>query len=80
MRIWYFSANPGMGWITAGYTVNGRRFRSLVWSQAGQMFVTTGAKISGDLQRHNFTPDQTAAYNAFIKSGAWSVEYKEGIA
>ena len=80
MKIWYFSVYPGMNWITVGYTVNGKRFTSLVWSQAGQLFVNTGAKITNDLQRHNFTPAQTAAYNAFIKSGAYSVEYEEGVA
>lgn len=79
MKIWFFEGDPETGFVKAGYTVNGKRFASLVWSQAGQLFVTTGARITGDLQRHNFTPAQTAAYNAFIEGGAWSVEYKEGV-
>lgn len=79
MKIWFFEGDPETGLIKAGYTVNGKRFVSLVWSQAGQLFVNTGAKITGDLQRHDFSAAQTAAYREFISGKSWSVEYKEGV-
>lgn len=80
MKIWFFQTDPKTGLTSAGYTVDGKRYVSLVWSQAGQLFVTTGARITGDLRQHDFTPAQTAAYKEYCEGSAWSVEYKEGIA
>lgn len=80
MKIWYFEADPEMGWTKAGYTVDGKRYTSLVWEQAGQLYVITGKAITGDLRRHNFTPAQAAAFEEFCKGSSWSVEYMEGVA
>ena len=59
--------------------MNGKRFVSLVCSQASRLYVNTGAKITGDLVLHWFSGEQTAAYNAFIEGQSWAVEFKEGI-
>lgn len=79
VKIWYFEGDPEMGFVKAGYTVNGKRYVSLVWSQAGQLYVSTGAKITGDLVFHWFSEKQTAAYKAFCEGSKWAVEFKEGI-
>lgn len=80
MKIWYFSVYPGTNWITAGYTVNGKRYASIVWNQAGRLYVRTGAEITNDLVFHWFSEEQTAAFNEYCNSSSWSIEYKEGIA
>ena len=80
MRIYAFAADPELGFVTAYFTVNGKRASGLVWSQSGTLYVTTGAAITHDLQRHDFSAEQTAAYNAFCKGRKLSVDYKEGIA
>ena len=80
MKIWFFEADPEMGGTKAGYTVDGKRYVSLVWEQAGQLYVTTGKRITGDLRRHDFSPAQAAAFKEFCESSSWSVDYKEGIA
>ena len=69
-----------MGFVKAGYTVNGKRYATLVCSQAGRLYVTTGSKITGDLVFHWFSEEQTAAFNKYCEGSDWSVEYKEGIA
>lgn len=79
LKIWFFEADPETGHIKAGYTVNGKRHVSLVWSQAGSLYVRTGAKITGDLQRHDFSAAQSEAYRAFVAGKGWSVEFEEGI-
>lgn len=79
MNIYVFAADPELGFVTAYFTVNGQRHKGLVMSQAGRLYVRTGATITHDLQRHNFSATQTAAYNSFVSGEDWSVEYKEGI-
>jgi len=79
MRIYAFAADPAMGYVTAYFTVNGKRESGLVCSQAGKLHVSTGAAITHNLQRHDFSAEQTAAYNAFCKGREFSVDYEEGI-
>lgn len=80
MKIYAFAADPALGFVTAYFTVNGKRASGLVWEQAGTLYVNTGAAITHDLQRHNFSAEQTAAYDAFCRGREFSVDYPEGIA
>ena len=79
MKIYAFTREPEFGIIYAYFTAAGNRHRCVVWRQADRYHVCTGAKITGDLVRWNFSEAQTAAYLAFRRSGAYSVDYKEGI-
>lgn len=80
LKIYAFTADPGLGFVTAYFTVNGKRGSGLVWAQAGKLYVNTGAAITHNMQRHDFSAEQTAAYNAFCKGREFSVDYEEGIA
>ena len=80
MKIYFFEAEPATGFVRAGYTVEGKRYLSLVMSQDGRLYVTTGARITNDLCFHWFSDAQTAAYQSFCKGSRYSVEYKEAIA
>ena len=79
MKIWFFEADPETSLIRAGYTVKGKRFVSLVCSQGGVLYVRTGAKITGDLQHHIFSPAQIKAFRTFESGTDWSVEFREGV-
>lgn len=65
MRIYWFTLDE-YGLVMAGYSINGRRYSSLVTQQAGQYFVSTGSKIRGDRESHWFSEAQTIAYKGFI--------------
>lgn len=78
MKIFFFEIDES-GLLKAGYSVDGRRHISLIWSQAGKSFVKTGAAITHDLKRHNFTDAQEAALNSFLASDARTVDYTGGI-
>lgn len=79
MELWFLEADPQMGFVKAGYSVKGKRYVSLVCSQAGRLYVSSGAKITGDHSLHWFSEEQTAAYNSFIGGQDWAVEFKEAI-
>ena len=61
--------------IKAGFKYNGKRYISLVTSQNGTYFVTTGAKTTHDFSRHQLSSDQTAAVEAFKQSSDYAVEF-----
>lgn len=61
--------------IKAGFKHNGKRYISLVTSQNGVYFVTTGAKATHDFTRHELSSDQTAAVEAFKNSSDYAVEF-----
>lgn len=79
MKIWFFETDPETGLIKAGYVVNGKRNVSLVCRQGAELYVSTGSKRAGDLQRHTFSPAQVKAFRAFKSGTGWSVEFKEGV-
>lgn len=78
MKIHSFEIDES-GLLKACYTVDGRRYKSLIWSQAGKSFVKTGAAITHDLRRHNFTEAQEIALTAFLNSDAKTVRITGGI-
>ena len=80
MKIYSFAIDPETGIIFAYYTVNGKRFRSIVCSQAGRNYVRTGSKVGGDLELHFFNDAQNAAFNSFLSSADFSIDYSEAIA
>lgn len=43
----------------AKFEYGGKEYRQIIAEQAGQLYVTTGAAVSHDLMRHDFTPEQT---------------------
>ena len=69
-------ADPVTGFgIRAGFTYNGKRYLDLITSQAGVLFVSTGAAYTHDLERHQLSESQSAAVDAFIASNDFAVEY-----
>ena len=69
-------ADPVTGFgIRAGFTYNGKRCLSLVTSQAGILFVDTGAAYTHDLEWHQLSEAQSAAVEAFTASKDFAVEY-----
>ena len=80
MKIYAFTKDPEFGIIYAYFTANGHRHRCVVWRQADQYFVCTGAKYFGDLARYNFSEAQTTAYLAFCRSREYSIDFEEGLA
>ena len=77
MKIYFFSHDSGV--TTAGVKIGRKRMVCAVWEQAGQFYVITGSMISEDLQRHNFTAEQSAAFIDFRSSREYSREFWEGI-
>lgn len=61
--------------INAGFKYNGKRYISLVTSQNGDYFVTTGAKSTHDFYRHKLSAEQIAAVEAFKESAEYSVDF-----
>lgn len=49
----------------ANYTYNGKDMQSAVQEQGDDYYITTGSKHAGDWMRHNFTPEERQAYEAF---------------
>ena len=69
-------ADPVTGFgIRAGFTYNGKRYISLVASQNGTYFVTTGAKATNDFSRHELSAEQAAAVETFKESPEYAVEF-----
>ena len=79
MTIYFLTLND-TGTIQVGFKVNGTRYLGLLWSQGGKMYVRTGSKRDGDLQRHWLSDSQQKKCAAFIESAANNVEWWEGIA
>ncbi len=79
MTIYFFTRDPETGILYAGCKANGKRFTAPVWKQGETSYVTTGAAITKDLKRHDFTKAQVAALDRFIESGSDNLEAWEGI-
>lgn len=79
MELWYFERDPKHGFIYAGVKINGKRYVKMVLSQGEADFISTGARVTGDLQRHNFSAEQSAAFQDFLTSKQYSVEFKEAV-
>lgn len=75
MKLWFFEADPETGLIHAGYVTGGKAYKSLVRSQAGQLYVVSGSRVKGDLRRHDFTPSQTDAFKRFEQGDRLRVDY-----
>lgn len=79
MKIYYFGSHDhSIGLHYAGIKVDGKRSIQMVCRQGQQYYCTTGAKITNDLQRHNFSEAQTKAFQEFLKDGK-RTEFWEGI-
>lgn len=78
MKIYFFEIDE-TGIHRAGISANGARSIPAIWSQAGQNFVKTGAAVTHDLTRHDFTEAQEAAYKAFCKSGLLTMDIPGGV-
>ena len=63
------------GFLKAGFTYNGKRYLSLVISQAGRRFVRSGAAITHNLELHTLSIAQNAAVEAFASSNELAAEY-----
>ena len=79
MMIYFFTRDPQTGILYAGCKDGGKRFTAPVWKQGGTAYVTTGAAITKDLKRHDFTKSQVSALDRFIKSGSDNLEAWGGI-
>ena len=80
MTIYFFTRNPETGIVYAGCKAGVKRFTAPVWRQGLKFYVQTGAAITGDLERHIFTPTQVVAFVRFVESGADNLEEWGGIA
>lgn len=79
MTVHFFTIDPQAGILYAGCKDGWKRFTAPIWQQGGTAYVTTGAAITKDLKRHNFTKTQVAALDRFIESGSDNLEAWEGI-
>lgn len=73
IKLYFLELENGL--IKAGFTYNGKRYLSLVTSQNGARFVSTGAAYTHDLERHQLSEAQSAAVEAFKASDEYAVEY-----
>lgn len=69
MEIKRFRVDIPTGFVFADFSVGNANHSALVWTQAGQPYVSTGSRIRGDLERHSFSPFEIAAYRRFLESG-----------
>ena len=79
MKIWFFELDPETKAVRAGFTYGGKRYTGLVWAQSGERYVLTGAKVTKDLERHNFTREQENALSAFLASPLYSIEFAQAV-
>ena len=79
MKINFFKRDPGYGIIYADYDAAGEHHTAVVWQQSGQHHVCTGAKIPGNLVRHQFSHTQEEAFEQFRRGNAMRVDYMEGL-
>lgn len=79
MTIFFFTKDPETGLIYAGCKANGKRFTSLVWRQGKEFYVVSGAAITKDRERHNFTPAQSEAFSKFVESKETNFENWAGL-
>lgn len=80
MTIHFFTIDPQTGVLYAGCKAGGKRFTAAVWSQGGSSYVTSGARLTNDLERHSFSGSQERTLQSFLSSGAQNLEIWEGIA
>lgn len=67
LKIHFFELDE-VGVYRAGFKAGGERHIGVVWEQAGQFYVNTGAYVSHNLTRYNFTPKQSEAFRAFMQN------------
>lgn len=79
MIIFFFTKDPETGLVYAGCKADGKRFISVVWHQGEEFYVVSGAEITKDRKRHNFTPEQAQAFSKFITSGSMNFENWSGL-
>lgn len=79
MTVYFFTRDPETGIFYAGCKAHGKRFVSAVRRQEKEFYVVSGAEITKDRQRHNFTSEQAKAFSDFSESGAYSFENMAGI-
>ena len=72
MKIYFFTRDIV---YYAGVSIDGKRHICGIWEQAGKLYVTIGMAITGDLRRHDFTPEQSKAYRDFVISGKTNEEF-----
>lgn len=69
-------ADPVTGFgILAGFTYNEKRYLSLVTSQNGTFYVSTGSAAKHDLLLHRLSDKQISAAYDFLMSDEYAVEY-----
>lgn len=79
MTIFFFTRDPETGLVYAGCKADGKRFISIVRKQGDEFYVVSGAEITKDRKRHNFTPEQAKALSKFISSGSMNFENWAGL-
>ena len=79
MTIFFFTKDPVTGLVYAGCKADGKRFISAVQRQGAEFYVVSGAEITKDWKRHDFTPVQAEAFFKFISSGSMNFENWAGL-
>lgn len=79
MKIYFFELDPETGIYKAGCKADGKRFTACVWATGGRSYVRTGNRRDDNLRIHWFSQEQEEALATFVRSEAYSIEYKEGI-
>ena len=79
MKIYYFEFDPETGIYKAGCKADGKRFVACVWATGNRSYVSTGSRLDNNHRVHWFSQEQEEALATFVRSEAYSIEYKEGI-
>lgn len=79
MTIFFFTRDPETGLVYAGCKADGKRFISIVRKQGDEFYVVSGAEITKDRKRHNFTPQTgKSTFQVYLKRSYefenWPVE------
>ena len=81
--VFFFELDPETKIYQVGYVAdngNGKkRYISVVREQGGTLYAVSGSRRAGDCVRYVFTPAQSKAFDEFVKSREYEVEYWEGI-
>lgn len=85
MIVFFFELDPKAKIYKAGYVAdsgNGKKryISSVVREQGGTLYAVSGSRRTGDYVRYDFTPAQAKAFDDFVKSGEYEIEFWEGIA
>lgn len=74
MQIYFFALDENKLPYAGCKLDNGKRVLRMIWNQYGH-YISTGSAVNKDRARHYFTPEQEAAYDEFIASGAMTAEF-----